>query len=314
MSTQTVYVKAADALNQLLDARIFSEDYSTDEKTEIQLDDAYDALCKIEFYLASTKDDFICMDKIDSLFEKLYKPLKKASKNDVQVQLVMDCIFYIHTCILSRKGEKLIDEMDMSEIEFDDYSESESDEEMSDDESDISSDESDEEDSLNDSSVDDTDDEESESDDEESDTSDSESDDEEISRDNLMELYHYITCLADAKIFDKEIDDIVKGSDDVTVSGILSEVQDSILDCIVILSRYFSGRNEDYSEVEEILEDIIEDLELCHKSVGKKHKEQIYLLKEKFEWIYETMFKMVNNDAVEERFEFFDLKGIKMRR
>jgi hypothetical protein len=26
------------------------------------------------------------------------------------------------------------------------------------------------------------------------------------------------------------------------------------------------------------------------------------------------MFKMADNDAVEERFEFFDLKGIKMRR
>jgi hypothetical protein len=300
MSTQTVYVKAADALNQLLDARIFSEDYSTEEKTEIQLDDAYDALCKIEFYLVSTKDEFICMDKIDSLFDKLYKPLKKASKDDVQVQLVMDCIFYIHTCIRSRRGEKLLDEMDMSEIEFEVYSES--DEEMSDDESDITS---------SDESDDSTDDEESDSD------SDSESDEEmneEISREILNELYHYITCLAYAKIFDKEIDDIVKGSDDVTVSGILSEVQDNILDCVVILSRYFGGRIEDYSEVEEMLEDIIEDLELCHKSVGKKHREQIYLLKEKFEWIYETMFKMTDNDAVEERFEFFDLKGIKMRR
>ena len=79
MSTQTVYVKASDALNQLLDARIFSENYSIYEKTEIQLDDAYDALCKLEFYLVSTKDEFICMDKIDSLFDKLYKPLKKAS-------------------------------------------------------------------------------------------------------------------------------------------------------------------------------------------------------------------------------------------
>jgi hypothetical protein len=105
MSTQTVYVKASDALNQLLDARIFSENYSIYEKTEIQLDDAYDALCKLEFYLASTKDEFICIDKIDSLFDKLYKPLKKASKDDVQVQLVMDCIFYIHTCIRSRRGE-----------------------------------------------------------------------------------------------------------------------------------------------------------------------------------------------------------------
>jgi hypothetical protein len=248
------------------------------------------------------------MDKIDSLFDKLYKPLKKVSKDDVQVQLVMDCIFYIHTCIRSRRGEKLLDEMDMSEIEFEVYSESESDEEMSDDESDTtSSDESDDEDSLNESSDSDdsTDDEDSDSDEEMN---------EEITRENLNLLYHYITCLADAKIFDKEIDDIVKGSDDVTVSGILSEVQDNILDCVVILSRYFGGKIDDYEEVEEILEDIIEDLELCHKSVGKKHREQIYLLKEKFEWIYETMFKMADNDAVEERFEFFDLKGIKMRR
>jgi hypothetical protein len=298
----TVYVKAAELLNQLLDARIFSEDYSTDEKTEIQLDDAYDALCKLEFYLVSTKDEFICMDKIDSLFDKLYKPLKKASKDDVQVQLVMDCIFYIHTCIRSRRGEKLIDEMDVSEIEFEvsseSESESESDEEMSDDESDDKRD-------------DDTDGEESVSE------SDSESDEEmyqEISRDNLKILYHYITCLSEAKIFDKEIDDIVEGSDDVTVSGILSEVQDDILQCVVILSRYFGGKTDDYSEVEEMLEDIIEDLELCHDSVGKKHREQIYLLKEKIEWIYETMFKMADNDAVEERFDFFDLKGIKMRR
>jgi hypothetical protein len=201
--------------------------------------------------------------------------------------------------------------MDVSEIEFEVYSdsESESDEEMSesDSESDSSSDESDDEDSLHESTDESTDD--------ESDTSDSDEEmNEEISRDNLMELYHYITCLADAKIFDKEIDDIVKGSDDVTVSGILSEVQDSILQCVVILSRYFGGRIEDYSEVEDMLEDIVEDLELCHESVGKKHREQIYLLKEKFEWIYETMFKMADNDAVEERFDFFDLKGIKMRR
>ena len=306
MSTQTVYVKAAYELNQLLNARIFSDDYCFDEKTDIQLDDAFDAICKIEFYLNSTKEEFICMDKIDSLFDKIYKPLKKASKNDVQVKTVMDCIFYIHTCIRSRRGEKLLDEIDVSEIEFESYSESESEMSESDDESDSSSD--DESDS---SSDDETDDEESDSE------SEIESDEEmtiEISRENLTELYHYITCLTKAKIFDKEYNEIIKGSDDVTVSGILSEVQDSILQCVVILSRYFGGRIDDYSEVEEIFEDIIEDLELCHESVGKKHREQIYLLKEKIEWIYETMFKMADNDAVEERFEFFDLKGIKMRR
>ena len=310
MSTQ--YVKAADALNQLLDARIFSEDYSTNGKIDLHLDDAYDALCKLDFYLASTKDEFICMDKIDSLFDKLYKHLKKASKDDVQVQLVMDCIFYIHTCIRSRRGEKLIDEMDVSEIEFEVDSESESESEKS--ESDSASDlddESDVEDSLHEDTDEDTD---TDASDSESEVESDEEMNEEISRDNLMELYHYITCLADAKIFDKEIDDIVKGSDDVTVSGILSEVQDELLQCIVILSRYFNNKIADYEEVEEMLEDMIEDLELCHESVGKKHREQIYLLKETIEWIYETMFKMADNDAVEERFEFFDLKGIKMRR
>ena len=293
----TIYVKAADALNQLLDARIFSEDYSVDEKKEIQLDDAYDALCKLEFYLQATKDEFICIDKLDSLFDKLYKPLKKASKNDVQVQLVMDCIFYIHTCIRSKKGENLIDEIDTSEIEFEAYSESESESESESDSEEDSDGESD-----------------GDSDDSESEVESDEEMNEEISRENLTELYHYITCLTKARIFDKEINDIVKRSDDVTVSGILSDVKDDLLECIVILSKYLNHKIDDFSEVEEMLEDIIEDLELCHESVGKKHKEQIYLLKNKIEWIYETMFKMANNDAVEERIDYFDLSGIKMRR
>ncbi len=299
MSTQTVYVKAANALNQLLDARIFSDDYSVDEKTEIQLDDAYDALCKIEFYLVSTKVEFISMDKIDSLFDKVYKPLKKASKDDVQVQLVMDCIFYIHTCIRSRRGEKLLDEMDMSEIEFEDYSESESDseEEMSDSESDS----------------DDTDDDTDSSDSESEVESDDEEMVEEISRKNLIELYQYIMSLVNAKIFDKEIDDIVKGSDDVTVSGILSEVKDNLLDCVSILSRYLGGKNSDYTEVEGLLLDIIEDLELCDKTVGDKYGDQIFSLQHRVHWIHKMMFKM-DDKEVDDRLETFSLDGIKMRR
>ena len=245
------------------------------------------------------------MDKIDSLFDKIYKPLKKASKNDVQVKTVMDCIFYIHTCIRSRRGEKLLDEIDVSEIEFESYSESESEMSESDDESDSSSD--DESDS---SSDDETDDEESDSE------SEIESDEEmtiEISRENLTELYHYITCLTKAKIFDKEYNEIIKGSDDVTVSGILSEVQDDLLECVVILSKYLNNKIDDYIEVEDLLLDIIEDLELCDKTVGDRHDDQIFSLQHRIHWIHKMMFKMGDED-VEERLESFDLSGIKMRR
>jgi hypothetical protein len=251
-STQSVFTAAAKVLTELLDARIFSEEFKAPKKVTDLLDDASTVLKKLVNKLKAKKEP--SKKTIEDEFNKAMSLIKKADdiQNEDQFLIIQDLIFFIVTCIPD--SADLIKKMSLKKVEF---------------ASDSSSD---------DSSDDETD---SESDDESSDSeSDSESDDETDEDKGMPAKYvkqiaTFIGRVTKAKLFKEKIDTVVKKCDNKKMSQVLSSIKKTLEKCV---TEFKKGKSTEKGE--ELLDDALVDLEHCYKVVEDEHEEQMFLVKE----------------------------------
>ena len=290
MSSQ-LYSQVSKAIQKLFAAAVFNDGFTKSKSEQKEIGDANSVLCKIIFYLGNTKH--ISNSEVDKLFSNFYKAFKKTRKYE-QILELNDIVFYIQTC-MNQGDIKALKDIHYDSIEFacdsDCESESESESDMSDDDSDCESDD-------------------------DSDMSDDEGDEEEekncLSDNSLTQVNRYINQLLKAKIFKEEFDYIVEGSDDVLVIDLLDEVRDMLNKAVGTLSKYLNGVTSDISYVKHLLSSSLDNLESCAESVGKKHADQVELLKDRVEWI--LLMLDMDDKEIEDEFACYDVKGLKMSR
>ena len=290
-----VYTQAALLLNELSDSIIFTDDFTLDKKEKKALSKAFDIKEKLIKRLNKPK---VSYEKVYKKIIKLINYLSKVQDYE-QVDRVIDGISAIKYFIDNNDykglkkfefdGIELASEMitDDEEIYSDDI---ETEDEVEDDEEEVESDVEDEEEV-------DEDDEEDEDDEV----------DEEENRNNLTNIANIIGELYKAKIFTKEINNKMNNSSE-TVSEMLSEIQDDILYCFTSLTRYLNYRSDDYSDIFDVIENIIIDLDECYESANEKYKNQLFMIKYKIICI----LRMLEDPSQDVVYEEFNLKDIKM--
>ncbi len=303
MSTQTIYTISITVLKEVRKAIIFHEENfnSTVGKYVIKAKDGIDEL--ISFFEVSRR---VSASSLKNHFEKIINALNKAVQKTKGNEYIVS-VFHVITELYEHLKEKDIDAIeaiDLSIIERVNYSDSDSN--YTDDSDENSEDDSDEDDSEDD------DDDEDDSGDEGMSEDEDEKYPDEISQGHLTQINRYVSRLFKAKIFTKDIDIIIEGSEDVTVSDIFSKVKEDMLDFISKLSRYLNRGVGDIEELRELLEIILEDLEICYNVIDNKNEEQLYLVKDRVEWLF-LLFDM-NNKEISKELKIFDLKGISMSR
>lgn len=275
-STQSVFTTAARVLTELLDARIFSEEYKAPKKVTDVLDDAAAVLDKLIKKLKAKKEP--SKEVIDDEFNKAMSLLKQADKvkDDEQILTVQDIIWLVWSCIPEKNVEVLRD-ISLHKIEFANGSSSD---DESDDESESSSD--------------------SESSDDESD------DDEGMPAKYVKQIATFIGRVTKAKLFKEKIDTVVKKCDNKKMSQVLSSIKKTLEKCV---SEFKKGK--DTSKGEELLDDALVDIEHCYKVVEDEHEEQMFLVKE---CLHDMLDLFELHDKIEKAFKKASLKGIKMSR
>jgi hypothetical protein len=274
-STQSVFTAAAKVLTELLDARIFSEEFKAPKKVTDLLDDAAAVLEKLVNKLKSKKEP--TKQVIDADFNKAMSLVKKADdiQNEDQFLIIQDLLHFVWVCIPD--SVELIKKMSLKKVEF-----------------------------ASDSSSDDNTD--SESDDE---SSDSESDDESDSDEGMPAKYvkqvaTFIGRVTKAKLFKEKIDTVVKKCDNKKMSQLLSSIKKTLEKCV---SEFKKGKDTDKGE--ELLDDALVDLEHCYKIVEDEHEEQMFLVKES---LHDMLDLFELHDKFEQALKKASVKGIKMTR
>jgi hypothetical protein len=276
-STQSVFTAAAKVLTELLDARIFSEEFKAPKKVTDLLDDAAAVLEKIVNKLSSKKEPK--KEVIDVDFNKAMSLVKKADdiQNEDQFLIIQDLLHFVWVCIPD--SVELIKKMSLKKVEF---------------ASDSSSD---------DNTDDETDDE----------SSDSESDDESDDDDEkgmpakyVKQVATFIGRVTKAKLFKEKIDTVVKKCDNKKMSQVLSSIKKTLEKCV---SEFKKGKDTDKGE--ELLDDALVDLEHCYKIVEDEHEEQMFLVKES---LHDMLDLFELHDKFEQALKKASVKGIKMSR
>lgn len=277
-STQSVFTAAAKVLTELLDAKIFSEEYKAPKKVTDVLDDAAAILDKLIKKLKAKKEP--SKEVLDKEFNEVMSLLKKADeiKNDEQILIVQDIIWLVSSCI-PKKNIEVLKKMSLKKVEFS---------------SDSSSDESD-----------DTESDDPESDDESDDT-ESDDDDEGMPAKYVKQIATFIGRVTKAKLFKEKLDTVVKKCDNKKMSQVLSSIKKTLEKCV---SEFKKGK--DTSKGEELLDDALVDIEHCYKIVEDEHEEQMFLIKES---LHDMLDLFELQDKIEKAFKKASLKGIKMTR
>jgi hypothetical protein len=275
-STQSVFTAAAKVLTELLDARIFSEEFKAPKKITDLLDDAASVLDKLIKKLKAKKEP--TKEVIDADFNKAMSLIKKADdiKNEDQFLIIQDLLHFVWVCIPD--SADLIKKMSLKKVEFasdsssDDNTDSESDDESSDSESDDESDD----------------------------------DDEGMPAKYVKQIATFIGRVTKAKLFKEKIDTVVKKCDNKKMSQVLSSIKKTLEKCV---SEFKKGKDTDKGE--ELLDDALVDLEHCYKFVEDEHEEQMFLVKES---LHDMLDLFELHDKFEKAFKKASVNGIKMSR